>query len=172
MMLAIAAFAAAGGGSHRIQAKQGLSGYQEVPQTLSTTGNGTFTAKVADDNESFHWTETYNALEGTVLQSHIHFGARGLANGISIWLCGTTANPGPAGTQVCPPPPATISGDADASDVIGPAGQGIEPGAFAEILAAIRAGKTYANVHTTKWPTGEIRGQLNDNGDDEGDNDD
>ena len=41
-----------------------------------------------------------------------------------------------------------------------PAGQGIEPGAFAEIAAAIKAGIAYANVHTTKWPAGEIRGQL------------
>ena len=41
------------------------------------------------------------------------------------------------------------------------AGQGIEPGNLAEILAAMRAGHAYANVHTTKWPGGEIRAQLN-----------
>jgi hypothetical protein len=39
-------------------------------------------------------------------------------------------------------------------------GQGIEPGAFAEIAAAIREGVAYANVHSSKWPGGEIRGQL------------
>jgi hypothetical protein len=27
---------------------------------------------------------------------------------------------------------------------------------------AIRAGHTYANIHTTRWPGGEIRGQVND----------
>ena len=47
------------------------------------------------------------------------------------------------------------------ADVIGAAaGQGIEAGDFDEILAAMRAGIAYANVHTTKWPGGEIRGQL------------
>jgi hypothetical protein len=28
------------------------------------------------------------------------------------------------------------------------------------VIAAIRAGVTYANMHTTKWPGGEIRGQV------------
>jgi hypothetical protein len=46
--------------------------------------------------------------------------------------------------------------------VIGPSVQGITAGEFDEILAAIRAGKAYANVHSTTWPGGEIRGQLND----------
>jgi hypothetical protein len=44
--------------------------------------------------------------------------------------------------------------------VVGPGGTGIEPGALGEIVAAIRNGTAYANVHSTKWPGGEIRGQL------------
>ena len=76
-----------------------------------------------------------------------------------FFLCGTATNPGPAGTPPCP-----ASGQVErtitAASVIGPDGQGIEPGAFAEAVAAIRNGVAYANVHTTKWPGGEIRGQL------------
>jgi hypothetical protein len=49
-----------------------------------------------------------------------------------------------------------------AADVIGPTTQGIEPGAFAELVRAMRAGVTYTNVHSTKFPAGEIRGQIND----------
>ena len=164
--LLVAAFATAGSGSHKIDAKDGLEGYQEVSTTgpLSTTGTGSFEAKIANDDSSFDWTLSYAALEGNVLQAHIHFGQRAVNGGISIFLCSNLGN-GPAGTSVCPPAPATISGTADASDVVGPTPQGIEPGAWAEILAAIRAGKAYANVHSSKWPGGEIRGQLNDSND-------
>ena len=45
-------------------------------------------------------------------------------------------------------------------DVNGPAGQGIKPGEYAELLQAIRAGLTYANVHSKTYPAGEIRAQI------------
>jgi len=51
------------------------------------------------------------------------------------------------------------------ADVIGPAGQGIKPGEYAELLRAIRAGATYANVHSSLYPSGEIRAQLNEHRD-------
>jgi CHRD domain len=162
--LVVAAIATADEGSRNISAHGGLSGYQEAPATISTTGGGTFTAKIANDGQSFEWALSYEALEGAVQQAHIHFGARGLANGIAVFLCTNLGN-GPAGTQPCPAPPATISGTATAADVIGPAAQGIEAGAFAEVIAAMRAGVAYANVHSTKWPGGEIRGQLDGGGD-------
>jgi hypothetical protein len=44
--------------------------------------------------------------------------------------------------------------------VIGPTGQGIAPGEYGELLRAIRSGVTYANVHSSKHPGGEIRAQL------------
>jgi hypothetical protein len=61
-----------------------------------------------------------------------------------------------------------------------PASQGIDPGTagFAEVVKAIRNGAAYANVHTSKVPSGEIRGALgkahdgDGNGDDDDDNDD
>jgi hypothetical protein len=162
--LVVAAIATADGGPRNISAHGGLSGYQEAPATISTTGGGTFTAKIANDGQSFDWTLSYEALEGAVQQAHIHFGARGLANGIAVFLCSNLGN-GPAGTQPCPAPPATISGTARPADVVGPTAQGIEPGAFDEVIAAMRAGVAYANVHSTKWPGGEIRGQLDGGGD-------
>jgi hypothetical protein len=162
--LVVAAIATADGGSRNISAHGGLSGYQEAPATISTTGGGTFTAKIANDGQSFDWTLSFEALEGAVQQAHIHFGARGLANGVAVFLCSNLGN-GPAGTQPCPAPPATISGTARPADVIGPLAQGIEPAAFDEVVAAMRAGFAYANVHTTKWTGGEIRGQLDGGGD-------
>jgi hypothetical protein len=55
-----------------------------------------------------------------------------------------------------------VTGTITPADVIGPANQGIGPGEFDEFVAAIRAGVTYANVHTGSFPAGEIRGQIDD----------
>lgn len=135
-----------------------LNGYEEVP-AVSTTGDGVFTARISDDDSSITYELTYKELQGNVLQSHIHFGQRGVNGGISVFLCSNLGN-GPAGTQPCPPPPATITGTITAANVIGPTAQGIAPGEFAELLAAIRAGATYVNVHSSIWPGGEIRSQI------------
>ena len=37
-----------------------------------------------------------------------------------------------------------------------------KPGEYAELLRAIRAGVTYANVHSKTYTGGEIRAQLNE----------
>jgi hypothetical protein len=76
-----------------------------------------------------------------------------------VFLCSNLGN-GPAGTQACPAAPATITGTLRPTDVIGPTGQGIAPGQFDELVAAIRAGSTYVNVHSSLYPGGEIRAQL------------
>jgi hypothetical protein len=53
-------------------------------------------------------------------------------------------------------------GDFTANDVLGIATQQLEANNLQKLLAAIRAGKTYANVHPTTSPGGEIRGQIHD----------
>jgi hypothetical protein len=58
-----------------------------------------------------------------------------------------------------------------ATNVIGPLLQGIEAGALSELLDGLRAGKTYVNVHSTKWPAGEIRSQITHEGGDRDDRD-
>ena len=95
-------------------------------------------------------------------QSHIHFGQKSVTGGVSVFFCSNLGN-GPAGTQACPPGPATVSGHVTAANVIGPAGQGIAAGEWSELVAAICAGVTYVNVHSTTYPGGEIRGQLKRN---------
>jgi hypothetical protein len=54
----------------------------------------------------------------------------------------------------------TVTGLLTQANVVGPAGQGIPPTQFAEIVAAIRAGVAYVNVHSSTFLGGEIRGQL------------
>ncbi len=167
-LLGVASYAIAGGGSKNFK-DVALSGYEETPNTLSTAGTGEFTARLNDDGTSLHYKLTYSGLEGTVTQAHVHFGARALSGGISFWLCETATNQSPsASTPTCPAPGGTVEGDITAAEVIGPnsppANQGIEPGALNEILAAMRAGAAYANVHSSKWPGGEIRAQIKKGG--------
>jgi hypothetical protein len=135
-----------------------LVGLQEVP-AVSTPARGTFRAVVDTAANTITYRLTYDALEGTVTQSHVHFGQKNVNGGISFFLCSNLPNP-PAGTQACPAPPAEVVGVITPDNVIGPAGQGIPAAAFAEIAAAIDDGFAYANVHSTLAPGGEIRGQL------------
>lgn len=136
-----------------------LSGYQEVP-TLSSSGTGKLEARINKDETEVAWTLSYDALEGDVTQAHIHLGARATNGPVIVFFCTNLGN-GPVGTQACPPPPATISGTFAAADVLGGgASVGLEAGNLAELVRAIRAGATYANVHTVLRPGGEVRGQI------------
>ncbi len=137
-----------------------LFSYHEVP-SLSTSGAGEFRLTINQDATEATYQLQYSGLSAPVRQAHIHLGQPGVAGGIMIWLCGTDANPGPAGTPACPQS-GTVSGTIRAENVVGPENQGIAPGQFAEALRAIRLGFTYANVHTNLFPAGEIRGQIED----------
>jgi hypothetical protein len=158
----VATTAFAGGGK---EIREELEGFQEVP-AVSTGADGKFKAQVRGDE--IRWELRYEDLEGDVTQAHIHFGQRDVNGGISVWLCETAAAPSPdPDTQTCPASPARISGTATADNVVGPAGQGIAAGEFDELLDAIEEGVAYANVHSSMFLGGEIRGQLNDDRDDD-----
>ena len=165
---------------NRKQIKEFLTGYEEVP-AVSTQANAEFHARISRDETQITYEETYRDLEGLVTQSHIHFGQMGVNGSIEVWLCGNPDRlPAPPPTtvppiQTCPDPPpggsATITGTITAASVTGqPAGtgpvpgagtQGIQPGEFDELIRALKAGKTYVNVHSTKFPGGEMRSQIN-----------
>jgi hypothetical protein len=145
-------------------AKADLDGYQELSpaSSISTLGNGEFNAKIR--SQEIRFTLSYRDLEGgNVLFAHIHFGQLHTNGGISAFLCGG------GGKDPCPPSPATVTGTITPSDVIGPTAQGIAPTEFDELVRAMRAGATYANVHTATFPNGEIRGQIDGGG--QGDDD-
>jgi hypothetical protein len=148
-----------------------LKGFEEPP-SISSTGSGEFRAKISRDDTSFEYELSFEDLEGDVTQSHIHIGQKGVNGGISIWLCGTAALPGPPGTPSCGGPRAGgASRTVTAADVIGPTGQGVAAGEFEEVLKAIRAGVAYANVHSTRNQGGEIRGQIRAGDGDDDDHD-
>ena len=146
-----------------------LTGFEEVP-VVSTTATGSFNATISKDGSQIDWELSYADLEGAVQQAHIHLGQKSVNGGISVFLCTNLGN-GPAGTQPCPVPPATISGTILAADVspnipatAAARAQGLNTGEMDELITAIRAGVTYVNVHSTLFPGGEIRSQIRENG--------
>lgn len=192
LSLAVAATLAAVGTS-MVSAEGGKSsfstnliGYQETPVTINSPGSGEFAAKISKDGSEIQYVLSYRGLTTNVLQAHIHFGRPAITGGIVLFLCTNLTPPAnvPA-PPACPQAPAdgstvTVSGTLTAANLLVPnvanvalPTQGIDPGAagFAEVVAAIRNGAAYANVHTSKVPSGEIRGALG-NARDHGDEDD
>jgi hypothetical protein len=158
-LLGIGSYAIAGGGSKNFTGEP-LNGYEENPD-ISTVATGSFEARLSNDGTTLHYELRYSGLEGgPAAQAHVHFGKPAINGGVSFFLCGGSTKP------PCPPGTATeavVTGTVTSADVIGPNAQGIPPGAFDEILAAMRAGHAYANVHNATFPGGEIRAQINDN---------
>ena len=74
---------------------------------------------------------TFSHLSGPAFAAHIHLGKPGVAGNVIVPLCAPCRS-GVHGTK-------TVSGT---------------------IAKEIEGGKTYVNVHTTKNPNGEIRGQI------------
>jgi hypothetical protein len=165
-VLAIGSYAVAGSGKDEVKA-DAMTGYLEGAPggPVSSVATGAFEATIDDEAREIHFTLSYSGLEGDVRQAHIHFGQRSVNGGISIWLCETAVNPRPVGSPDVPdcPQSGTVEATVGANHVVGPTAQGIASGEFEEIVAAIRAGRAYANVHSSKFPGGEVRGQINDN---------
>jgi CHRD domain len=154
----IATMAAAAGHGRATHFSARLGGYQQVP-SISTRGRGTFEARLSSNGRSIRWQLTYQRMSARVQQAHIHFAQPHVNGGISVTLCMNgepSVNPAPP----CPRRHGTLTGRIRAVDVIGPAAQGIRPDDFGALLRAMRAGGTYVNVHSARFPDGEIRGQI------------
>lgn len=107
---------------------------QEVPKpkaALLASGRFTVTAVKTGSSAVITWRLTFSRLTGRAIAAHIHTGRRGVAGPVVVSLCGPCRT-GATGS-------ATVSG---------------------ATLAALEAGRAYANVHTARNPAGEIRGQI------------
>jgi hypothetical protein len=151
--LVLSAFAARGDGEvTRFHAT--LIGTEETP-AIFAAGHATFNAQIVDNDKKINFTLNYRDLTAPPLVAHVHFGQRNVAGGVSYFLCGGGGKPAcPATTS------GTVTGTVVAANVVGPAAQGINAGDLAAIIQMMRAGLTYANMHTPAHPGGEIRGQL------------
>ena len=109
-----------------------LSGSQEVPPA-ATTATGAAEIQFNENTNKLTWKVTYNGLTGPATAGHIH-------------------GPAPTGQNAGVVIPFT--GNLNAQPVAGETT--ITPAQFADLAA----GLYYVNIHTSRFPAGEIRGQL------------
>jgi len=135
-----------------------LNGLQEVPY-VSTPGHARITAEINKAGTAIDWTLDYADMQADVTQAHIHIGQFRVNGAVVLWLCKTTQVT--TGTDnICTPRSGSFSGTFTGDHVQNVPAQGFAPGELDEVIAAIRAGAAYANIHTQTSPGGEIRGQL------------
>ncbi len=150
VLLLIAVFASFGvvaeeyGGHRGFKAK--ITGEQVVPPVMTMAkGEAVFTL-TKDDELSYKLTLT--DMEN-VTAAHIHIGKMGKNGGP---VAGLFAGPKKEGKFSG----ALSEGTITAKELIGPlAGKTVE-----DLVKLIKSGEAYVNVHTDKYPDGEIRGQI------------
>lgn len=143
--LVVPVFSAAGPhGTH-------MTGAAETPPRPSR-GQGQLNVRLTPDGTALHYELLVANIED-VTQAHIHLAPPGSPGPVIAWLY-----PGAPPAQHIPGRFDGVLAEGMITDaqVVGPlAGQGL-----AALVATIREGKAYANVHTTLFPPGEIRGQV------------
>ena len=158
-----------------------LTGHSEVhgPNlgvgAIFSTGSGELELKIDTRSREIRYRLTYDFPDAGntttvgaqfVNQAHFHFGQEHTTGGITVWLCKGDNVPSDAAvaaaTPMCPSPSGTVEGSILAGQVLALAGQGLPGGedGFDALLRALQAGAIYANVHTDRFPPGEIRGQV------------
>src|SRR3954463_8387441 len=146
-----------------------LIGYDEVP-SVNTPASGRFRARISDDGQSIDYTLTFSGIATAVQQSHIHFAQKSVNGSIVVWLCQGVLRAPAAVAALTPecPQEGTVTGTITSANVLASAAtQQLPANRLDAVIAAIRAGSAYANVHSATSGGGEIRGQIKT--DDDGD---
>ena len=125
-----------------------LSGSQEVP-ARPTAASGT--AQIIVDGNRISYSIEVDDIN-SIIQSHIHIGAPGVNGPVRLFLY-------PAPPATLPAPLISTTEKAILVDATVDAGA-VTGVSFADLLAAMRSGNAYVNVHTTQFPGGEIRGVI------------
>jgi hypothetical protein len=130
-----------------------LSGAQEVAdEPVETRAHGTSKVQLSKDGTELEYWINVAQIEN-ITMAHIHLGPRGENGPVVAWLYpdGPPAQlmPGRSNGRFAA---GTLTDD----DLVGP----MAGGEIADLWEAIRAGNAYVNVHTSQFPAGEIRGQL------------
>lgn len=136
-----------------------LVGFEETPVAIFSKGSGTLDLDLNRNARTITFKLTFSGLSAPVTQSHIHFGKRHVGGGITVFFCTNLSN-GPAGTQACPAGGGTVTGTITGANVLAITAQAMPAGDFDALVTLLETHTAYANVHTTNFPGGEIRGQI------------
>jgi hypothetical protein len=158
------AIVSAPAGAEADEFRASLSGLNETPAILSE-GQGRLTLNFDRKAQTVTFTLTFSNLSAPVTQAHIHFGKPRTAGGVMVFFCSNGA--APPGTQACPANGGTVTGTITAANVLPVAAQHISAGDFDALEDALDSHTAYANVHTTAFPAGEIRGEIRAGRDDD-----
>ena len=121
-----------------------LSGEDELPP-VNTDANGTIT--VQGNNQSLSYQLAVSDMKN-VTATHIHFGNDDENGKVVVTLLKTE---NPSGLEM-----ETLGGNFTDQNVQGPlAGLPLD-----QLIGFMGNGSTYVNVHSTEFPLGEIRGQI------------
>jgi hypothetical protein len=140
----------AGAGDHRNFVAH-LSGGEEVPP-VDTNATGQAKFQLSKDGTELSFRLIVANIEN-VTQAHIHLAPAGVNGPVVAWLY-------PAA-----PPAQLIEGRTQGvlaegviteADLVGP----LAGASLSALVAEMRAGNTYVNVHTSQFPPGEVRGQI------------
>ena len=128
-----------------------LSGGEEVPP-VATLAQGQAVFQLSKDGTELSYRLIVANIED-VLQSHIHLAPAGVNGPVVVWLY-----PSAPPAQLIPGRfnGVLAEGTITAADLVGPL-VGMD---LSDLIAAMEAGNTYVNLHTTQYPGGEIRGQI------------
>ena len=123
--------------------KATLNGKSERPDPTKSKATGTATFTIAANGKSISYTLKATKLSGSPQAAHVHFGKVGKA--------------GPVIINICPKPCSVPKSGKLTSKQFAR-----QPGVanFAAAVKVIKAGNAYVNIHTKKFPAGEIRGQI------------
>lgn len=125
-----------------------LDGAQEVPAN-SSGASGTATFQLRGDGSIDYTLDV--AQISNVRMAHIHLGAAGANGPVVVSLLDRPEGVSTYDRQ------RIVRGRITAADIVARPGFDATP---AELLRRMRQGRTYVNVHTTRFPGGEVRGEV------------
>lgn len=128
---AVLAFSAMPAFAEVVKFTADLTAASEVPPTDSTA-TGKVEATLDTDSKVFTWTVTYEGLSGDATGAHFHGPAAEGANADPV-------------VPLADPLASPINGNATLTD---------------DQITQLQGGQWYFNLHTAKFPDGEIRGQV------------